>query len=486
MHFNLKTVLFESEEWKKNHNAIYKKLYLSLKELILNEAIPSGTRLPPTRILAKDLNLSRSTILKSFDLLSFERFIIAKKGSGFYVNYEKKITSSEKQLNKNIYKYPKISKRAKSFEKNQYLDTDNLAKTNIAFRPGLPPLDIFPIKTWKSLSNKYWRYATPTNLSYANVQGVEELRVTIANYLKIYRKIDCNHNQIIIASGSLHSLYLIANTLLNKGDTVILENPTFPRAYNLFKSLKANIINCNLDDEGMQISTIKNANTKLIYSIPSNHYPLGTKMSKQRRLEVLNYASKNNAIVIEDDYDHEFSNWENPIPSMYSLDKENRVIYQGTFNKLLHPSLRIGYIIVPEYLVKPINSIYEQSSRFVNVPNQIILNDFIKGDFLNKHIRKVLEISLKRKKLFIELTKNSFEYTSNNNGLHIIGELEKHIDDQKVHKELLQNDVIAFPLSKYYINKSHKKGLVLGYSSVNEKVMKEKTIILNSILEKHK
>ena len=462
---------------------IYKKLFENIKNSIISGAIPYQTQLPSSRELAKGLNISRSTVVKVYDLLSFERFIIAKKGSGFKVCYRLENTKSKERIENKKNSYPNISKKAKLFQEYSYLSTDNFTKKNVAFRPGLPPLDIFPIKTWKNLSNVYWREATPTNLSYAPSEGLNTLRISIANYLKIYRNIDCHYSQIIIASGSLHSLYLIGNSLINKNDKVIMENPTFPRAYNLFKSLKAEVVPCIVDNYGIKINTLSNiSKTKLIYTTPSNQYPLGIKMSKGRRLELLEWASKNNSLVIEDDYDHEFSNWENPIPSIYSLDKEERVIYQGTFNKLLHPSLRIGYMIVPKYLINPIKSIYEQSSRFVPVATQSILNEFIINGHLNKHISNVIEISKERKKLFINQTKNTFTFSKKNSGLHIIGKLKNNIDDVSSHLKLLKNNVIAYPLSNYYINKEVEQGLVMGYSSVNNKVMKEKTDLINNLL----
>jgi GntR family transcriptional regulator/MocR family aminotransferase len=462
---------------------IYIKVFEHIKDSINNGLIAYNTRLPSSRELAKDLNISRSTVIKVYDLLSFERFIVAKKGSGYIVCYKKenKKVKEEKVIPKR--NYPKISKKARLFQKYSYLSTDNFTKKNVAFRPGLPPLDMFPVKTWKNLSNTYWRQVTPTNLSYAPSEGIDTLRINIANYLKIYRNIDCDYSQIMIVSGSLHSLYLIGNSLINKNDKVIMENPTFPRAYNLFKSLKANVIPCEVDKSGIRIDTINNdPNTKLIYTTPSNQYPLGIKMSKSRRLELLEWASKNNSLIIEDDYDHEFSNWENPISSIYSLDKEERVIYQGTFNKILHPSLRIGYMIVPKYLIKPIKSIYEQSSRFVPVSTQSILNNFIINGHLNKHIRNVIEISKERKKLFMNKTKNTFNFSKRNSGLHIIGKLKNNINDVSSYRLLLKNNVIAYPLSNYYINKEKENGLVMGYSSVNNKVMKEKTDLINNLL----
>ena len=460
---------------------MYRKLYKSLKDLIINQIIPNNTKLPPTRVLATDLNMSRSTVVKAFDMLSFERFITSKKGSGYIVKYDFDIERPKLVVEQNN-SYPKISKRAKLFQKHTYLNTDNFSKKNIAFRPGLPPLDVFPIDKWKELSNAYWREVTPTILSYAPSEGLESLRVNIMNYLRIYRNLDCDYNQIIITSGSLQSLYLIGNVLINKDDDVIMENPTFPRAYNLFKSIKANVIPCSIDNEGININTIKETKPKLVYTTPSNQYPTGVKMSKERRIELLEWASKKNSLIIEDDYDHEFSNWENPIQSLFSLDNEKRVIYLGTFNKLLHPSLRIGYMIIPKYLIKPVKAIYEQSSRFVPVHSQEILNNFILKDYLNKHIRNVINVSNLRRDLFIDQTKNILQIDANYDGLHIIGKLKNKLDDNNSHRELLKNNVVAYPLSNYYITKEKKEGLVLGFSSVNEKVMKEKTDIMNDIL----
>mgnify|MGYP001179643441 CR=1 FL=1 len=205
-------------------------------------------------------------------------------------------------------------------------------------------------------------------------------------------------------------------------------------------------------------------------------------MSYDRCLELLDWAENQNSLIVEDDYDNEFSNWGNPIPSIFSLDNQTRVIYQGTFNKLLHPSLRLGYIIVPKYLFDPIKAIYEQSSRFVPSSTQSIMSEFISNDYLNKHLRNVIEISNERKKLFISQTKKSLTINKSNDGLHLIGELKNNISDIEAFNRLKKHNVIGYPLSNYYIGKEKKEGLVLGYSSVNNKVMQEKTAIINKAL----
>ena len=477
MHYNIRNIISINKEYP-----LYKFYFNEIKKSILNGRVSENQILPPTRVLSKDLSISRTTALKVYDLLLFEGLISSKKGSGYYVTYKKNIYVKKDQKKYNLY--PSLSKKSKLFKKNRYLSTDNFSKTSVAFRPGLPPLDIFPVNKWKNISNKYWRLSKPTDLSYAPAEGLEKLRIKISNYLKIYRNIRCDYNQIIITSGSLHSLYLISNSILDNGDKIGMENPTFPRAFNLFKCLKAKIIPCDIDKEGIVLNNL-NTKVKFIYTTPSNQYPLGVRMSLNRRKEILKWISNNNSLIIEDDYDHEFSNFKNPIPSLYSLDNEDRIIYLGTFNKLLHPSLRIGYMIAPKFMLESIKSIYEQSSRFVPSSTQEIMSTFIEKDYLNKHIRNVIEVASKRKELFISNTKETLLINKKeHNGLHLIAKFKNKKNDLKIFKSLLKSNVVAYPLSNYYITKNKKNGLVMGYSSVNSKVLNEKTAIINQVLKK--
>ena len=241
MYYNIKNIIKSSKHWKNLDKPIYQKLYNILKETIINHLEPENLKLPPSRVLAKDLNISRSTVIKVYELLLIEKYISSTQGSGYFIVPQGNLVGKKIKKNKSLNQsnYPSISKKAKLYSKYRYISTDNYSKKSIAFRPGLPPLDLFPVKKWKTLSNKYWRESTPTNLSYAPSEGLDTLRYNIANYLKIYRNINCDYNQIIITSGSLHSLFLIGNTIINKYDNIVMENPTFPRAYNLFKSLKS-------------------------------------------------------------------------------------------------------------------------------------------------------------------------------------------------------------------------------------------------------
>lgn len=484
MHFNIKNILnlhgFSSENEYQN---IYINLYDALKKAVINKSLDENTKLPPSRVLAKDLKVSRSTVIKAYDLLVLEKYVNSKPGSGYYIasTKNKKIRYN---LNTQIAqgKYPLISKRGLSFKKNIQI-VNKKPEKGVAFRPGLPPLDIFPVQQWKNLSNKYWRTVKASQLSYSSTTGLECLRNNIANYLKTYRNIKCNADQIIITTGSLHSLSLIGDALIDKRDEVVIENPTYPHAYNLFDSLKAKICTARIDSEGINIKKVKCKNPKLVYTTPSNQYPTGIKMSLKRRLEILKWSSNNNALIIEDDYDHEFSNWENPMASVFSLDKQERTVYLGTFNKLLHPSIRVGYMIVPQYLLDTITALYEQSSRFVSPSLQNILSDFIENDYLNKHLRRVIEVSIERKKTFLDNFSTTLgehiPIASKNTGLHIIGKLKPEIDDTKLSNFLSEKGIIVHPYSNYFIEGKKLNGIVMGYSSVNNKVIKETIVKMN-------
>lgn len=477
MHYNIKSIIYgQSFNVSDKEKNIYIKLFSSIKNAIIMHELEQGLKLPPSRVLAGDLSISRSTVVKAYDLLLLEKYIYSIQGSGYYIrpvkNKKTKVSLQSDVLNS---KYPSLSKRAKAFSDNK--QRNNSVGSKVAFRPGLPPLDVFPTHLWKKLTNSYWKTITPSKLSYSNPFGLTCLKNSISNYLKIYRNIECHTDQLIITSGTIHSLSLVSDALINNNDNIILENFIYPQAYRLFKSLGATINSVPVDVQGIRIQNARCKNPKLVYSTPSNQYPTGVKMSLNRRKEVLKWASLNQTVIIEDDYDHEFSNWDNPISSLYSLDHEDRTVYLGTFNKLLHPSLRVGYMIVPDFLKDSILSLYEKSSRFVPPATQTVLSYFIDKDYLNRHLRNVTETSKKRKLYFIKQFNKNFnqeiKIKPNTIGLHVIGELDPKFEDVQLSAYFMTKGIIANPYSNYFINNEYNiNGLVMGYASVNERIIK--------------
>ena len=496
MYYNFKNLLSKESLDHRDRDAktesVYYRLYRALKHAIQTKSLPDNFRMPPSRILANDLHLSRSTVLKAYDLLIFENLLISKQGSGYYTNQPETDSRIAKEMilqKKEPNLYPKISKLGKSFIRHAEFDVSENYTGSVCFRPGLPPLDIFPIAIWQKLSNDYWKHVQYTDLSYSDSLGMESLRTNISEYLKIYRNITCDPDQIVVTTGSLHSLSLVSLAVLNAGDPVILETPTYKYAFNLFKSLKAKIHPAGLSDIDFQIASLDDIESKLLYSIPSDQYPTGQRMSLKRRKQILDFAAQKNLLIVEDDYDHEFSNWEKPIPAIFSLDINECVIYLGTFNKLLHPSLRLGYMIIPKYLINTITAVSKQTYRFVAPSQQSVMAQFISEDYLNKHLRKVVKVSNERKLFFISyfqtLFKDEIQLEVNNTGLHIIGILRNDVQDVGFCHYLRTNDILAFPLSSYYLNETSRNGLVMGYCSVNKVLIKKNLDKLYALYQKY-
>ncbi len=463
----------------------YLALYKAIKNCVLNHELPNNWGLPSSRILAKELAISRATVLMALDLLLLEKLIVAKPGSGYRIHHLFDGDTSPTPpipINLSDHRYPTISEKGRAFLKN--IDIINRQpEVGIAFKPGLPPMDVFPINQWKNLMNIYWRYVKASDLSYGPSSGTQQLKQQICNYLHVSRSIKATPDQIVVVSGSLQSLYLIAAALIEKGDGVVLENPTFPNVHSIFKSFSAQLIPADLDAAGMQLDAVplERGQVKLIHVTPSNHYPLGIKMSLQRRLELLSRAATAGAYIIENDYEHELANWKNAVPTLFSLDKEHRTIYLGTFNRLLYPSIRLGYMLVPPQLAPVISALQEHSHRFVSPALQMVMSQFIERNYLFQHLKELMTIAQQRHLYFtqhfeklvpgMQLLSNEF------NSLHAVAIFKKPVDvqtEQAILEVLAQNGLSAFALSKCALKQPVTTGLILGYSTVREVVIQQK------------
>jgi GntR family transcriptional regulator / MocR family aminotransferase len=464
----------------------YIKLHKAIKQCILNIELPNGWLLPSTRILADELKISRTSVLKAYELLSLEKLISSKTGSGNKIKYqpeEKKIPKKEEKNITTTFNYPEISEKGISYLKNTSL-INRLDDDLIGFKPGLPPLDVFPINQWKRLLNSYWRHIKSSGLSYSKSTGQAELKKSICNYLNVSRNIKCTPNQIVITSGSLQSLYLIANTIINKEDTVVIENPVFPNVHSVFRSSQATLISANIDSEGINLDEIHSQelkNLKLIHVTPTNQYPLGIKMSLERKKGLLDWASNNSCLIIENDYENEIANYLEQIPSIYSLDNEDRTIYIGTFNRLLHPSIRLGYMIVPKYLMPAIEALHEHSHRFVSPSIQMVMNQFIEKNYLYQHLKNCIEVAKERhdvfKTAFGTHVKTMTIQEKPFSSFHLLAffNSEKTIKEETEIIQLLnQHQITVYALSKCYVQSPQKTGLIFGFSAIRTSLIKRK------------
>jgi GntR family transcriptional regulator/MocR family aminotransferase len=456
----------------------YMKIKVFIKGKIEDQSIPKESKLPSTRKLSEMLGVSRSTTVKAFELLLIEGSIKSKPRSGYWVK-RTDIAPVKMEGISQLSNYPEISKRGKLFSKNADL-LHPADEKFVAFRPGLPPLDIFPISQWKKISDEYWKCVKFSSLSFSDSSGIEIFKKNIANYLNLVRGIKCDYQQIIIVSGSLQSLYLIGNALLNPKDTIVMENPTFPNVQSIFKSLEAKINELPVDNQGIKIKEYKSkgaASPKLIHLTPSNHYPTGVRMSQQRKFEILEWASSHKAVIIENDYDHEISNWKDRQEAIFSLDRENRTVFLGTFNRLLHQSVRLGYMVVPYYLLKVIKALQKHSHRFVSPSNQFIMSQFIEKNYIYNHIKNVVNIAEERRSIFIDNFKRYMPSSvkiidSEARSLHLLAEIPDHLSDKIIKDSLKSLTINVDHYSNCFIN-NEKQGLIFGYSCVKRPVIEK-------------
>ena len=479
---------------KKRLKKKYIALYHAIKDCIHKVELPHLWIIPSTRTLAIEMNLSRTTVVKAYELLSLEKLILPKRGSGYSVNFSPNATLDSKQTkNQSVdtSSYPELSEKGYAYLNNITL-LDREFNKGIAFRPGLPPLDIFPVNQWKNLLNTYWRHVKSSGLSNSPSSGISALKINICNYLNVSRNIKCEPDQLIIVSGSLQSLYLISSVMINKGDSIILENPTFPNAHSIFKSTLANLIPIPIDNEGINIEEIKKRNylkPKLVHTTPSNHYPLGVKMSLKRKKELIKWASENKALIIENDYENEVNSNNGINPTIYSLDTEDRTIYLGTFNRLLHPTIRLGYMIVPNYLIKTIEAIQEHSHKFVSPSLQMVMSQFIEKNYLYQHLKNINSVAQEREALFISLfnentSKMSIE-NKTHSSLHVFAKFKDKVNEKKEHEIIIalsKANIVVHSLSGCYIGKEKQQGFIFGYSSVRPTIIRQKVLQMTDII----
>jgi len=452
---------------------LYVSLYEQLKAMIEEGVLPEGAAMPPTRMLSERLGFGRSTVVKAYGLLTENHLLKARQGSAYTV--VRPVKRQTPALASTQAAYPDLSHLGQSFLQNAHILTAGMGE-GLAFTPGLPPIDVFPVGQWQKLTNIYWRTIKSQDLNYTISSGLDALKQSIADYLRLSRRLACDPSQIIVVSGSLQSLFLLGCVLINPGDTVCLENPTFPNVLSIFKSLNANLMPVEGRGDALQLPEgpfEAGAAPKVLHLTPSNQYPLGGSMSLEARKNVLDWAERHNALIIENDYEHEINNWYNPVEALYSLDTSQRTIYLGTFNRILHPSIRLGYMVVPPFLLPAVKALQMHSHRFVPQSIQVVMADFIKTYNIYKHVRRAIQEAEVRREHFQsqfgKLFGSGLRLTEPPTpSFHLLAELDAGKDDTRLVAALEAKGVVTHALSRCYGGEAERQGLIMGYSCVNK------------------
>ncbi|MBV7333628.1 PLP-dependent aminotransferase family protein [Chloroflexi bacterium TSY] len=459
---------------------LHRQLYSELRRCILTGQLAPGMRLPPTRALSDELGLSRSTVVDAIEQLAAEGYVEGKVGAGTYVC----VDLPESMLTVPIPTNGAASKanveRTSLSRRGQQLISD-LPHNDCSARPfrsGVPETLLFPFGIWRKLLNKHWRQPTSDILSYGEEGGYLPLREAIADYVRSARGVTCTPEQVIIVAGAQQALQLATYLLTDPGDPVWIENPGYAGTRTAFRAANTLMTPVPIDDEGMMVEhgIAHCPDARMVYVCPSHQYPLGATLSLTRRMQLLQWAQAKNAWILEDDYDSEFRYIGHPLASLQGLDNAGRVIYIGTFSKVLFPALRLGYMIVPFGLSQSFAIARTQLDRGSPWMPQMVLNDFIREGHFARHIRRMRTLYMERQKLFIEAIHEDcdgwLEVKQAPAGLHLLGWLPVGVDDLTVSMALNEVGIETPPLSSYSLTPLARGGLVMGYSALNEETIR--------------
>ena len=454
---------------------LYRQVCERIRGAILSGDLKPETRLPSTRTLAADLGVSRNTVEIAFSQLEAEGFLLRRVGAGSYVAGE--IPEQSKPPRRALARAlaPQKKREASLSERGRMMVASAVEAESTsarAFAPCVPALDSFPFRVWHRLLARHSRLQREELLLHGEAAGYRPLREAVSDYLATARAVKCDWRQVIILTSTQQSLELAARLLLDPGDTVWLEDPGYLNARAALQSAAAKIAPVPVDGDGLNVEAgvARAPLARLAYVTPSHQYPLGVTMSLKRRLALLEWASRVDAWVIEDDYDSEFRYTGRPLASVQGIDPAGRVIYTGTFNKVMFPALRLAYLVAPVDLTDKFTAARTLTDGCTPGLMQAVMADFIAEGHFGAHIRRMRNIYRERREVLLESIArhlgNRLRVGASDTGLHITGWLPQAVNDQALSERAVAKGLDTPPLSRYYLASHPPPGLLLNYASV--------------------
>jgi GntR family transcriptional regulator / MocR family aminotransferase len=474
----------------------FRWLYQTVRAGILEGRLRPGLCLPATRDLARQYGLSRGTIVNAFDQLKSEGYLEASRGSGTFVS--RILPDALLQVSCDPGSQPRMGRVAPVAEGKPKRRVSNYAKRlrpfpnfqlrpSHAFRANLPALDLFPTTLWAQITAKRLRRASMNLLLGCDSMGYRPLREAVADYLVTSRGAKCAPDQIAIVSGAQEALDLVTRIFLNPGDRVCMEEPGYIGAAMVFEAAGANVSAATLDDQGMKLHPQRLRGSRLIYVTPGHQFPLGITMSLPRRLALLEWARRSGALILEDDYDSEYRYSGRPVPALQGLDRDGIVLLAGSFSKVLFPSLRLGYLVIPSDLLHYFAANLSVTTRHAPVLEQAVLCDFISQGHFGRHLRRMRQVYAERRSVLLESARQNLvgllEISSVEAGLQTAGWLGGAMNAESATKAAAARGVEVIPLSAYHRGRPAREGLQLGFAAVDAKEIRRGVTELAIALE---
>jgi GntR family transcriptional regulator / MocR family aminotransferase len=461
------------------HTALSQWLYEELRRAVLDRRLAPGTRLPATRDFALQYGVSRGTVVTVFEQLQAEGYLVGKAGVGTKVNeLLPKNALGKMDSQPRIQKLPAVM---------QGLPTSHPARP---FRPYEPALREFPTDIWARVTGRRLRRASSSLLAGGDPRGYAPLREVIAAYLGSSRGVNCSADSVVILSGAQQGLDLLARILTKPGDSIWMEDPGYFGATIAFRNAGARIISVPVDEFGLVVAHGKESchPAKAVYVTPAHQCPLGMTMSFERRLALLEWAHNWGAFIIEDDYDSEYRFEGRPVPALQGLDKSGSVIFLGSFSKVLFPSLRLGYAVLPPPLMDPVLALRVGVDICSSTLHQAVLCDFMVEGHFGRHIRRMREMYAGRLAALQDEARRYLggllDISTIQAGLSAAGFLRNGMTSRQAERVAVAHGIEVLGLDRFELSARSVAGLLVGFAAFTEREIRRGVVTLAAALER--
>ena len=456
---------------------LYRQLYGQLRDAVLAGRLGPGARLPARRALAAELGAARITVVAAYDQLTAEGFIEARRGAGTFVARDLPPAGVAAPHGARM---PAAGRRRGAARRGAQLAAvmPRAGAAHRAFVPGLPAIEAFPRELWARLLGRSWRGAAPALPGHDGSADHAPLLDAIAAHLGATRAVRCAAHQVVLVSGSQQAIGLAAQVLMEAGERVLVEEPGYPGLRGALIGAGLTLVPVPVDDEGLAIGSAaaRAAGARLACVAPSHQYPLGVTMSLTRRLALLEWAARRDAFILEDDYDSEFRYAGRPLAALQGLDEDGRVIYVGSFSKVLFPALRLAYLVVPSDLVETFRRARAALGDHPSSLAQPALARFIAEGHLGAHVRRMRRLYARRQAVLAAAAARHLAglatVAPHQAGMHLLARLTPalaaRMDDRTAACLAAAHGITAPPLADYYWGRPGAPGLLLGYAAVPE------------------
>lgn len=482
---------------RKSATSLQIQIFDGMRELILCGTLKPGVLVPSSRALALELRISRNTVINAYERLMNEGYLKARPAGHTYVNDE---IPHDMHFNKMLpakvvgeqidpsFQPPTVTFHGPELK----VVTRNASKIKIDFWATRSNPESFPIKIWRrSVGKVIWRAANALT-EYGDPSGLRQLREAIAEHLGPARGFRPDPDQIIIVHGVQEGLNIIARLFIREGTRVATESPCFQGATSVFEIYGAKLDPVPVDENGIQVERLFNTPARLVYLTPSHQFPTGYSLSLKRRLQIIEWAGEVGAILIEDDYNGDFSHEGSPIMALAGLDKCGSVMYLGTFSKSLGPGLRIGYMVVPKFLIDRAIAIKRLLDTGNSWLDQAVLADFMQNGSYTQHLRRVRQNYRSRRDCLVDSLRSQFgdvHLSGLSGGMHLMWHLPSTFPNAAVLEQMARARGVAVyslgsaPVRDFGYGPYSERALILGYSSLNERGISEGIRIIAEIIQ---